>query len=199
MSARLPTIYNGKEYLESGGLMSYGPNYPICFAARPISLTRFCVGQSRTTSRSSKRPPQVATSLARPRLALFGRDAKSELSPECVSKRKSATQRARASEFVEPDQCDLGRPVLFGKIFWFSPAPNHFITLAVSSHQRGGSRSSRTRGGMRWTRIAPLTNGAERGRRSRVVLTPRRWRQVGGSFSTGDGDNKPDHRGEQLC
>src|SRR3954470_7974371 len=26
------------------------------------------------------------------------------------------------------------------------------ITLAVSSHQRGGSRSSRTRGGMRWTR-----------------------------------------------
>src|SRR3954465_6175211 len=24
----------------------------------------------------------------------------------------------------------------------------------------------------------PLTNGAERGRRSRVVLTPRRWRQV---------------------
>jgi hypothetical protein len=27
--------------------------------------------------------------------------------------------------------------------------------------QRGGSRSSRTRGGMRWTLIAPLTNGAE--------------------------------------
>ena len=31
MSARLPTIYNGKEYLESGGLMSYGPNYPDLF------------------------------------------------------------------------------------------------------------------------------------------------------------------------
>src|SRR3954454_14636369 len=31
---------------------------------------------------------------------------------------------------------------------------------------------------MRWTWMAPLTNGTERGRRSRVVLTPRRWRQV---------------------
>jgi len=28
VGARLPTIYNGKEYIESGGLMSYGPNYP---------------------------------------------------------------------------------------------------------------------------------------------------------------------------
>jgi hypothetical protein len=31
-----------------------------------------------------------------------------------------------------------------------------------------------------------------------VVLTPRRWRQVGGSDSTGDGDNKPDHREERA-
>ena len=26
-SARLPTIYNGREYLKNGGLLSYGPNY----------------------------------------------------------------------------------------------------------------------------------------------------------------------------
>src|SRR3954454_24007030 len=43
---------------------------------------------------------------------------------------------------------------------------------------------------MRWTWVAPLTNGAERGRRSRVVLTPRRWRQVLRSDAQGDGDNK---------
>src|SRR5580700_1348495 len=32
--------------------------------------------------------------------------------------------------------------------------------------------------------------GARGGRRSRVVLTPRRWRQVGGSDSVGGGDNR---------
>jgi len=31
---------------------------------------------------------------------------------------------------------------------------------------------------MRWTRTVPKTSGARGGRRSRVVLTPRRWRQV---------------------
>jgi putative ABC transport system substrate-binding protein len=31
MRARLPTIYNGREYLKTGGLLSYGPNYPDLF------------------------------------------------------------------------------------------------------------------------------------------------------------------------
>jgi len=31
LRARLPTIYNGREYIEAGGLMSYGPNYPDLF------------------------------------------------------------------------------------------------------------------------------------------------------------------------
>jgi hypothetical protein len=34
--------------------------------------------------------------------------------------------------------------------------------------------------GMRWTQAALLTRALICGRRSRVVLTPRRWRQVGG-------------------
>jgi hypothetical protein len=38
---------------------------------------------------------------------------------------------------------------------------------------------------------ALLTNSADRGRRSRVVPTPRRWRQVSRNFPRGDGDNKP--------
>ena len=35
-------------------------------------------------------------------------------------------------------------------------------------------------------------------RRSRVVLTPRCWRQVGGSNSAGDGDNEPGPTGEST-
>ena len=31
LGARLPTIYNSREYIESGGLMSYGPSYPDSF------------------------------------------------------------------------------------------------------------------------------------------------------------------------
>ena len=31
LSARLPTIFNVREYVEAGGLMSYGPNFPDLF------------------------------------------------------------------------------------------------------------------------------------------------------------------------
>jgi putative tryptophan/tyrosine transport system substrate-binding protein len=31
MGARLPTIYNSRDYVEVGGLMSYGPNIPALF------------------------------------------------------------------------------------------------------------------------------------------------------------------------
>jgi putative ABC transport system substrate-binding protein len=31
LGARLPTIYNGREYIQSGGLMSYGPSYADLF------------------------------------------------------------------------------------------------------------------------------------------------------------------------
>jgi len=44
--------------------------------------------------------------------------------------------------------------------------------------KRGGSRSSRTSGGMRWTRMVRLTSALSRGRRSRVVLAPLCRRQV---------------------
>ena len=63
----------------------------------------------------------------------------------------------------------------------YSDFPKTQITSklsAVSSHSRGVSRSSRTRGGMRWTQAVLLTRARACGRRSRVVLTPRRWRQA---------------------
>src|SRR6202048_5310515 len=43
---------------------------------------------------------------------------------------------------------------------------------------------------MRWTRAPLVTNSAGCGRRSRVVLTPRRWRQVLREDAQDDGDKK---------
>ena len=55
--------------------------------------------------------------------------------------------------------------------------------------------------GMRWTRACRKTNGTFRGRRSRVVLTPRRWRQVGDDASLASRPatvtTRPDHREER--
>src|SRR5450756_2926685 len=65
--------------------------------------------------------------------------------------------------------------------FYLTHDPNHFISAAIPSHLRGVSRTSRTRGGLRWTRGALLTRARTCGWRSRVVLTPRCWRQVRGN------------------
>ena len=73
------------------------------------------------------------------------------------------------------------------------------ISIAVSLPQRGTARDRHGR----WERDAVDANGAldetrQRGRRSRVVLTPRRWRQVGGrNLPPATVANKPGHRGER--
>ena len=59
----------------------------------------------------------------------------------------------------------------------FGPVPNEGRFAIVTD----------VRSGMRWTQAALLTRALPCGRRSRVVLTPRRWRQVGGSNSVDDG------------
>jgi|GEM_PF-5932963 len=51
--------------------------------------------------------------------------------------------------------------------------------------------------GMRWTLVARQTNARTSGRRSRVVLTPRRWRQVGGDDPPAMVARKPGHQGER--
>src|ERR1700731_2952871 len=43
---------------------------------------------------------------------------------------------------------------------------------------------------MRWTRELARDERKLRGRRSRVVLAPRRWRQVGGKYPADDGGKK---------
>src|SRR6476646_833881 len=88
--------------------------------------------------------------------------------------RIAAFRYARGAEFVETDQRDLPCPVLVEKIFRFSRRANHFYNSRRPDPQEGRCATSSTRAGMRWTRMALLTNGARGGRRSRVVLTPRR-------------------------
>src|ERR1700677_4088830 len=58
------------------------------------------------------------------------------------------------------------------------------ISLVIPAQHRGAFRDRHERRvGMRWTRAALLTRALICGRRSRVVPTPRRWRQVPGKQS----------------
>jgi hypothetical protein len=82
-------------------------------------------------------------------------------------------------------------PAPFAKIFWFTFDPNHLFIFAIPAQHRGAFRDRHER--RAWDAmdaVAPKTNGAFRGRRSCVVLTPRRRRQVGERNFTDDGDKK---------
>jgi hypothetical protein len=79
------------------------------------------------------------------------------------------------------------------KIFSFPSDPNHMHILGHPGPHKGAFRDRHGRRlGMRWTRVALLTRALSCGRRSRVVLTPRRWRQVGddASHHADDGGKK---------
>jgi hypothetical protein len=85
-------------------------------------------------------------------------------------------------------QISKSSPAPFAKIFRFTFDPNHFYIVRIPAQHRGAFRDRHERKvGMRWTRVARLTRALTCGWRSRVVLTPRRWRQVGESNFTNDG------------
>ena len=79
-------------------------------------------------------------------------------------------------------------PAPFAKILPFPFDPNHpHISRHLGPH-RGAFRDRHGRRARDAVDAAcQKTNDVARGRRSRVVLTPRRWRQVGGSHSADDG------------
>ena len=86
--------------------------------------------------------------------------------------------------------CQILCPVPAAKIFGYARRANHFYNLCRPVPKEGRCATSSTREGMRWTRAALETNAPACGRRSRVVLTPRRWRQVGEGNFTGDGGKR---------
>ena len=55
LAAKLPTVYSVREYVDVGGLVSYGPNFADMFRALLILWTRSCVAQSRPIFLSSSR------------------------------------------------------------------------------------------------------------------------------------------------
>jgi hypothetical protein len=103
----------------------------------------------------------------------------------------SAHLRASREEILLRVQADATCPVLSAKIFLFPFGANHFSIRGHPGPHKGAFRDRHERKvGMRWTRWVLLTRALIRGRRSRVVLTPRRWRQVGERNFIGDGDKK---------
>jgi len=91
-----------------------------------------------------------------------------------------ATQRtlhypaARRANHAATSQIRLSSPR--AKNIPLNPSGKSALPTRPSHPMRGALRTSRTRGGMRWTRESRLTSVAFRGRRSRVVLAPRCWR-----------------------
>jgi len=98
-----------------------------------------------------------------------------------------------------PDGLSRNFPVqpLCEKFSAFPVGQITFINSPRPASTRGAYASSRTWGGMRWTRAAHGRMRLTRGRRSRVVLTPRRWRQVRGKTPRAMVANKPGHQGER--
>src|SRR5271154_3924215 len=88
-------------------------------------------------------------------------------------------------------------PAPFEKIFWFSESANQMYIFRRPVPLRGAARDVTNAGRDAVDAAARLTGVACSGRRRRVVLTPRRWCQVGGGNSADDGGKKADHRGER--
>src|ERR1700676_2929145 len=100
------------------------------------------------------------------RFRLAGKEKPAAVRPDCPTGKSLRRLRKRP---VQP----------FRKKYFASPVGQiSDLSPRVSPKKRGGSRSSRTCGGMRWTRKATTDERGFGGRRSRVVLAPRCWRQV---------------------
>src|SRR3984885_14783411 len=69
-----------------------------------------------------------------------------------ITRIKRPRSLARTTRFVETNQAVSTCPVPIQKIFPFPSDANHLRIFRHPVPQRGGSRSLRTRGRMRWTR-----------------------------------------------
>src|SRR5262249_46089662 len=61
LGARLPTMHAARDYVESGGLMSYGPNYQDLFRRAADYVNKILRG-AKPTCRSSSQPSSISSS-----------------------------------------------------------------------------------------------------------------------------------------
>jgi hypothetical protein len=136
----------------------------------PAKLSGLATGRSQ---RLDQRDTKVGTRRENPVASFFGKAAASR--PGFRPKRRPMP--ARKNEYWKRFQRDLPCQALSEKIFCFSELKITLIS-SPSRPQRGVSRTSRTRVGMRWTLAALVTKAFVGGRPSRVVLMPRRRHQA---------------------
>jgi putative tryptophan/tyrosine transport system substrate-binding protein len=67
LSARLPTIFETREHVEAGALMSYGPSFSDLFRRAAEYVDKILQGPNRATSRSNSRPSSSPPSTLRQR------------------------------------------------------------------------------------------------------------------------------------
>jgi putative ABC transport system substrate-binding protein len=65
LAARLPTIYSQRDYVETGALMSYGPDFPDLWRRAAEYIDKILRGTSQQTFPSSNQPNSVWLSISR--------------------------------------------------------------------------------------------------------------------------------------
>jgi hypothetical protein len=116
----------------------------------------------------------------------------------CVHLRCHPSRRAQERAPQDEEKSDLHVQPLLQKYFHSLLTQITCLSFAIPAHTEGRFAIVKDVGhGMRWTQAAHLTRALPCGRRSRVVLTPRRWRQVRGFNLRATVARKPGHRGER--
>ena len=92
-----------------------------------------------------------------------------QLPPSGLPNSVSPNGLARSGRFLEPDQCDLGSPVPFAKIFRFTRRANHLYKFAPSHPTRGAYHDRHGRGAGCGGRGSVLRATGLQGRSKRLV------------------------------
>ncbi len=129
-------------------------------------------------------PPLSSSSASLTSVAISGSQSNCRKSANARTGRISLRYMRATPPSLQTDIASTGKsanqcPAPFEKIFRFTSDPNHLHIPRHPGPHKGAFRDRHGRRvGMRWTQAAPKTRALSCGRRSRVVLTPRRWRQV---------------------